>query len=354
MGYMKDSSGRRLDDFQVAGVRAPVIYDPATKPNGDIASSGFMDTGEPFTTFESPTAPAPLAISSGVISHTPHASAQSAGYFQANLGGRVTRIGCMASWTGNGLGVVALVIPSAQWSTGVLPNAGFHLTISGNGIWTLTRFTTGGSTTLASYQTHGRPKLMTGLGYVPIDVWLDPANSRCVIKWPDGTESPISHAYLGSETGNYAIWELFENNGGGADAPATLGRLWASAEPVTHDRHIPTPIQTAKATTALTSYNVSGTFNPDFTKSLVHEVTLVGNLTAVTPLNPPNSREILELHLIQDATGSRTWSGLATSLRFAGGSAPALTTTPLRRDVFRFRYMGSVYVEIGRNMNVGN
>jgi len=55
---------------------------------------------------------------------------------------------------------------------------------------------------------------------------------------------------------------------------------------------------------------------------------------------------------MQDGTGSRTLAGAAAAIKWAGGVAPVLSTGANRRDVFRFRYLGAVFVEIGRSMNV--
>lgn len=81
-------------------------------------------------------------------------------------------------------------------------------------------------------------------------------------------------------------------------------------------------------------------------------VTLTANMTSLTFSNP-NSDTVYELHLVQDATGSRTLAGSAANIKWAGGAAPTLTTTPGKRDIFRFRYDGTNYYEISRTMNLG-
>jgi len=163
--------------------RASLRYDPAGKADGAIG--GTADTGQPFTTFTAPGHTELPVIAAGVIAHTPYAGAVSAGYLQASLGARVRRIGAMISWPLNALGVAAFVIPSAPWASGTLPNAGFHLTINGNGIWTLSRWAGGAATTLASYVTHGRFATVWGAGPQPFDFWIDTDNSRAVLCWPD-------------------------------------------------------------------------------------------------------------------------------------------------------------------------
>jgi hypothetical protein len=330
--------------------RAALRMDPTSKANGAISSRA--DTGQALTTFVSPTAPAPLSINGGLIVHTPYSGANSAGYLQANLGGLVRRFGCTASWPTNALGVLAMVLPSGPWSTGVLPDAGFHLSINGNGIWTLIHFSTGGSTTIASNATHGRWSTVWGLGLQTFDVWIDPDNNKAVIVWPDGSSTTIISAYFGSAgTSNYAVWELFENNGA-TDVAASIGEVWADTAPVTPDVPALTPFRAVKLNSPA-AYNVSGTFNPNFDLTTIHEVTLVGNITAMTPSGSPAHGQVLQIELIQDATGSRTLAGVSSTVKWAGGVAPTLTTTPARRDIFRFRSTGSTWLEISRSMNVG-
>jgi len=355
-----DLRGAALTSQQVAGLagtyaarRASLIYDPTAKPNGAIGAAA--DTGQALTAFvESAVNPAPLSISGGaIVTTTPGTGTNAAGYLQANMGARVRRFGAMVSWPTSALGVAAFVIPSAPWSDGALANAGFHMSINGNGIWTLIRYSSGGNTTLASSSTHGRFTTVWGTGYVPFDFWLDPDNNRCVIIWPDGTTTTVVNAYLGSDTGNYAVWELFEN--AGTDVPASFGTLWADTAPVSPDVPALTPYRRTLQSPVPppAEYNASGALTCDLSATSIHVPTLTGNLTSFAFSNPVNQRQDIEVHFIQDATGSRTLAGASASIKWAGGVAPTLTTTAGRRDIFRFRNVLSVYYEISRSMNVG-
>ena len=57
------------------------------------------------------------------------------------------------------------------------------------------------------------------------------------------------------------------------------------------------------------------------------------------------------LLVIQDGTGSRTLTFNAV-YEFTGDVAPTLTTTASRGDLFVFRYNGSKFLEVGRNLNL--
>ena len=82
----------------------------------------------------------------------------------------------------------------------------------------------------------------------------------------------------------------------------------------------------------------------------VCKVTLGGNRTLNAPTNPTTG-QFISLLVIQDGTGSRTLSFNAI-YEFKEDTAPTLTTTASKGDVFVFRYNGSKWLEVGRNQNL--
>ena len=84
--------------------------------------------------------------------------------------------------------------------------------------------------------------------------------------------------------------------------------------------------------------------------SPVAKVTLGGNRTLSAPTNGATG-QFISLAVIQDATGSRTltWNSV---YEFTGDTAPTLTTTASKADLFVFRYNGTVWYEMGRNLNL--
>ena len=82
----------------------------------------------------------------------------------------------------------------------------------------------------------------------------------------------------------------------------------------------------------------------------VCKVTLGGNRTLNAPTNPTTG-QFISLLAIQDGTGSRTLTWNAV-FEFAEDTAPTLTTTASKGDVFVFRYNGSKWLEVGRNQNL--
>jgi hypothetical protein len=84
--------------------------------------------------------------------------------------------------------------------------------------------------------------------------------------------------------------------------------------------------------------------------SPVAKVTLAGNRTLSAPSGTtPIAGQFVSLLIIQDGTGSRTitWNAV---YEFAADTAPTLTATASLGDLFTFRYNGSKWLEVGRNL----
>ena len=88
----------------------------------------------------------------------------------------------------------------------------------------------------------------------------------------------------------------------------------------------------------------------DVRASPVAKVTLTANTTFDAPSNPTTG-QFISIVCIQDGTGSRTiaWNGV---FEFTGDSAPTATTTAAKGDMFNFRYNGTKWLEVGRNLNL--
>ena len=90
----------------------------------------------------------------------------------------------------------------------------------------------------------------------------------------------------------------------------------------------------------------------DVIASPVAKLTMAGNRTLSAPSGTtPAAGQFVSLLLIQDGTGSRTITFNAV-YEFTGDEAPTLTTTANKGDLFVFRYNGSKWLEVGRNLNL--
>ena len=92
------------------------------------------------------------------------------------------------------------------------------------------------------------------------------------------------------------------------------------------------------------------TINWDVSTSPVAKVTLGGNRTLGAATNAQTG-QFVSLLIIQDGTGSRTVTFNA-AYEFTEDTAPTLTTTASKGDLFVFRYNGSKFLEVGRNLNL--
>jgi len=90
----------------------------------------------------------------------------------------------------------------------------------------------------------------------------------------------------------------------------------------------------------------------DVIASPVAKVTLGGNRTIAAPSGTsPAAGQFVALTVIQDGTGSRTLTWNAV-YEFKDDTAPTLTTTAAKGDLFIFKYNGSKWLEVGRNQNL--
>ena len=95
----------------------------------------------------------------------------------------------------------------------------------------------------------------------------------------------------------------------------------------------------------LTPYALTdgSTIAVDWNQSVNQTVTVAGNRTLT--FSNPVAGETYTIKITQDATGSRliTWP---STVKWAGGSAPTLTTTAARTDQVTFYYDGTNYLDV--------
>ena len=94
----------------------------------------------------------------------------------------------------------------------------------------------------------------------------------------------------------------------------------------------------------------ASTISWDVSTSSVAKVTLGANRTLGAATNAQTG-QFVSLLIIQDGTGSRTVTFNA-AYEFKDDTAPTLPTTAAKGDLFVFRYNGSKFLEVGRNLNL--
>ena len=131
---------------------------------------------------------------------------------------------------------------------------------------------------------------------------------------------------------------------------ATLGTS-AASKTITADANGLTKITGAVLNVEDTLTDAS-TISWDVIASPVAKVTLGANRTLAAPSGTtPAAGQFIALTVIQDGTGSRTLTWNAT-YEFTADTAPTLTTTANKGDLFIFKYNGSKWLEVGRNLNL--
>jgi hypothetical protein len=131
---------------------------------------------------------------------------------------------------------------------------------------------------------------------------------------------------------------------------ATLGTT-AASKIFTADANNYTKVTGAVANEEATLTDAS-TIVWDVVASPVAKVTLSNNRTLAAPSgSTPIAGQFIALTIIQDGTGSRTVTFNAV-YEFASDTTPTLTTTASKGDQFVFKYNGSKWLEVGRNLNL--
>ena len=109
-------------------------------------------------------------------------------------------------------------------------------------------------------------------------------------------------------------------------------------------------ITSAKLNYSETTLTDGSSITWDASTQDVAKVTLAGNRT-LGSASSGTTGQFISLLVIQDGTGSRTLTWNA-AYEFAADTAPTLTTTASKGDLFVFRYNGSKWLEVGRNQNL--
>jgi hypothetical protein len=241
------------DEIGAQAVLPVGYYTPVGKPDGAVTA---LDSGQTVYTFGGSIG----AVDDEEIVHTPTGS-PSATYYEMDAGARVWRMGCEVKWPSGALGAATLVLPITPWGPpGGHPSgasaagsvAGIHLSVFGNGIWYNSRWNVGSQTIYADYTTHGRfPTIWDG-EFHKVEVWIDPEKGEGRL-FVDGWSSKVfSNVAIANDTGDWAVWEQFNTNGG-AEVPCVLRNLWVDTQERRLDSHAVTREDIAEAVDAVSS-----------------------------------------------------------------------------------------------------
>ena len=130
----------------------------------------------------------------------------------------------------------------------------------------------------------------------------------------------------------------------------TIATADIAADAITAAKIADNVVATEQLNYAEATLTFDSTQDWDVAASPVAKVTLTANVTFDAPSNPTTG-QFISIVCIQDGTGSRTiaWNAI---FEFTGDAAPTATTTANKGDMFNFRYNGSKWLEVGRNLNL--
>ena len=184
-------------------------------------------------------------------------------------------------------------------------------------------------------------------------IWLDTTSATTpTLKYYDGADD-ISLATL-DHSANTVNWldstVVFDIVGD--TTPQLGGDLDLNSNDITGTGNISITgtILPTKAYIAETTLTDGATIDWNMATQSVAKVTLAGNRTLNAPTNG-STGQFCSLLIIQDGTGSRTLTWNAV-FEFTTDTAPTLTTTAGLADLFTFRYNGTKWLEVGRNLTL--
>lgn len=210
---------------------AEASFLPAGKPNGAPAAA---DTGQALTLFGI----APLTVSGGKLVHAQATVNNSGGYVQVPLSGPVIESVMEFEFPVATNGVVTLAWPPQNWANGATVDftqvVGLHLTLSRT-TWKASTYD--GPNATVDTTVYGSGTFTTPLALAVthrVAASLDRASGTVTITLPDGSMHNYTNAFLTTNTGPFAVFELYEQFS--TAAPAVITKITASAVPAKSER----------------------------------------------------------------------------------------------------------------------
>ena len=225
-------------------------------------------------------------------------------------------------------------------------------------VWSVTHWNDAVSFMQASHDSSGNISVSTAtlvsptLGTPRLITSLNDTNGNEIFR-PSATGSAVNEFTLANAaTGSGPILSA---TGGDTNIPVTITSKGSGNTTITS----PTgEVQLTAKTKADVTYGAitdagsvaSGTTTFNWATTNRHRVTLTGSSVTLAMSNQTTGQAML-LEVIQDSTGSRTISAW-TSITWAGGTAPTLTTTASKRDLIGFYFNGTITIGfiVGQNV----
>lgn len=190
-----------------------------------------MDSGQPFRIRNGPNNASGLVVSGGKMVHGAPTGTNCAGYLEATLDNKITRIGASFSYpdvtNGGSVALVSFASSIVKETVDLghpIPDAGLHVTLTPTNISVII-YSGSGSTNLGNIPI---TPLQANTTY-NFEVVVDNDNSTLYVIKPDGTLSQVfTDSRIASLRSNYATFELYEYNK--TKTPASIISVWADDE----------------------------------------------------------------------------------------------------------------------------
>jgi hypothetical protein len=175
--------------------------------------------------------------------------------------------------------------------------------------------------------------------------------SNCIVSLNGVIQAPVSSYTI---SGSNIVFASALTASDSIDFITVLGDVLNIGTPsdntVTTAKLADTSVSAIKLSYAEATLTDGATIDWNAQSAPVAKVTLGGNRTLNAPTNGV-AGQFISLLVIQDGTGTRTLTWNAV-FEFTADTAPTLTATANYGDVFTFRYNGSKWLEVGRNLNL--
>lgn len=202
---------------------------------GTEALPATSDSGDTWTKVNNGGTGAGLSVVAGQLTNTSSGVGTVAGYAEMNLGATVTRIGFDVTFSA---GAVTGSADMAIWATDLaasfptIPDSGCHFALQPNlwifGYWQANAF--------HQLATGNFATALTQDGVTKYRCEINIIGNTAYLLLPDGTTQHVTDAHIASIIGNFASFEIFQNNPS-TETRAGIVNLWAETTPAASDRH---------------------------------------------------------------------------------------------------------------------
>ena len=215
------------------GIWNIAVWNPSAGSIGHVDHSIQPGTATSFTLTVTTMTPSSTQTTSSISANSSAATVQAALVALSNVG--PSDVTVTKSVSGNygvtwatGLGAVTM---TATGSGGTMGMAAPLLLSPGNTIDAVVAYSAG-LTFYGTNTTVGRYATVWDNSLRWLEMFVYPDTDQVLVVFPDGTNSGLmKHPAIGLFTSNRAVFELFENNSGAVDTPATMGAFAVDDQP---------------------------------------------------------------------------------------------------------------------------